>query len=210
MTTTTPETNPAELPSGGGADEPIVARAGRYYRNTRYVVSLGLVLVGAWFAYDGWVRYPQERAMHQQNPKTGVPHTDTDIRLQKTLGSLLPPAGLLFLGWTLYRSRGAYRLQRDVLSVPGHPDVPLDAIRAMDKSKWDRKGIAYVEYDLSPGAPGAGGAPAALDYRSPGGRITLDDFVYDRPPTDAIVGRIEAHLAHGAEATIPQDQQPAA
>ena len=183
MTTTTPPTTSTEPQPTGAADDPIVARAGRYYRNTRYVVSLGLVVIGLWFAYDGWVTYPREQAMHQQNPKTGVPHSDTDIRLQRVLGGMLPPAGLLFLAWTLYQSRGAYRLAGDVLSVPGHGDVPLDSIRQMDKSKWDRKGIAAVEYQKPSGAPGW---------------LILDDFVYDRPPTDAIVERIEAHLASAA------------
>lgn len=182
MTTTTPPTTSTEPVPSGTADDPIVARAGRYYRNTRYVFCLGLIGMGLWFAYDGWVRYPREQAMHRENPKTGKPHTDTDIKLQKVLGTTLPPAGILFLGWTLYRSRGAYRLAGNVLSVPGHPDVPLDAIRAMDKSRWDRKGIACVDYEVD--------APAGA-----AGRITLDDFIYERPPTDRIVERIEAHLS---------------
>ena len=157
----------------------IVARAGRYYRNTRYLFVLGMVLMGAYFAYDGWVGYPRERAKHQQDPKTGVPHTDMDILLQKVLGCTLPPLGLIFLGWTLHNSRGAYRLGGDVLSVPGHPDVPMDAVRALDKSLWDRKGIAFVDYEVA----------------GRQGTLKLDDFVYDRPPTDQIVERIESHLA---------------
>ena len=80
----------------------------------------------------------------------------------------------------------------DVLSVPGHPDVPLEAIRQMDKSRWDRKGIAKVEYELAPGQSN---------------RLTLDDFIYDRPPTDRIVERIEAHLARSAPRS-GEDVQP--
>ena len=186
------DTPPAQ-PATGDGDEEIVARAGRYYRNTRYIFSLGLVLMGAWFAYDGWVAWPRQAAMHRENPKTGAPRSETDIRLQRVLGSLLPPAGIAFLIWTLYQSRGAYRLRGDVLSVPGHPVIPLDAIRAMDKSKWDRKGIATVQYELTPGRPGW---------------LVLDDFVYDRPPTDRIVERIEAHLAQSA-APVENEPTPA-
>jgi hypothetical protein len=191
MTSTSTDTASADPQQPADGDDPIVARAGRYYRNTRYIVSLALILVGAWFAYDGWVRYPQERALHEQNPKTGVPHSDTDIRLQKILGATLPPAGLLFLAWMLYQSRGAYRLQGGVLSAPGHPDVPLDAIRQLDKALWDKKGIAWIEYELQPGVPR---------------QLVLDDFIYDRPPTDQIVERIETHLAQSA-GQLPVDGQ---
>ena len=65
---------------------------------------------------------------------------------------LLPVAGVAFLCWALYNSRGAYRLTGETLRVPGHPPIPLDRIEELDKDKWDKKGIAYVNYRLS-GAP---------------------------------------------------------
>jgi hypothetical protein len=96
------------------------------------------------------------------------------------------------LAWFLYTSRGEYRLSGDTLTVPGHPPVPLQFIRSLDKSFWDRKGIAYIDYELP--------APSVS------GRIKLDDFVYERPPTDAIVERIEHYLAaatpHTTEAAV--------
>jgi hypothetical protein len=182
MTLITTDPASAAHPTSGDGEE-IVARAGRYYRNTRYLFVAGMIVMGAYFAYDGWVGYPREQALHQQNPKAGVPHSDTDILLQKVLGCTLPPLGLLFLGWTLHNSRGAYRMTADVLSVPGHPDVPMEAVRAIDKSNWDRKGIAYVDYEV-------GGQV---------GRLKLDDFVYDRGPTDRIMDRVQAHVAPAAE-----------
>ena len=90
----------------------------------------------------------------------------------------LPPLGLLVLGWSLYRSRGSYRLANNILQAPGHPPVPLEAIRSIDKTDWDRKGIAHVNYELANGAKGT---------------VTLDDFIYDRPPTDEIFRRIEVY-----------------
>jgi hypothetical protein len=165
----------------------IVAGPGRYYRNMRYLFVAGMLFLAAWFGYDGWVRYPRDAAQHRLNPKTGVPHSDTDIRLQRALAAVLPPAAVLFLAWTLYNTRGTYRLRGDVLSVPGHPNVPLDAVRAIDKSKWDRKGIAYVEYDVN----------------GRQGRLRLDDFLYERAPTDRIVEQIEARLVPEGTATEP-------
>ena len=180
--TTTAAPDPAAT-----ADEPIVARAATYYRVTRYIFSLVLLVMGAWFAYDGYVNWPRQNEQHLRHVRDPVTYPDdapsrdsASIALQKFLGVTLPVAGIGLLAWTLYSSRGAYRLAGDVLRVPGHPDVPLSGITQIDKSKWDRKGIAKLDYELPTGQKG---------------RLTLDDFVYDRPPTDTIVKRIEAHLA---------------
>ena len=185
MTTTTEHTTATPA-----ADEVISARGGTYYRVTRYIFSALLLAMGGWFAYDGFVTYPRDNAMHllhvrdpAKYPKDYPTHNAASIRLQKILGFTLPVVGVGLLGWTLYNSRGAYRLAGDVLSVPGHPDVPLSGITQIDKSKWDRKGIAHLSYTLS-------------DGRS--GRLTLDDFVYDRPPTDRILETIEKKLGVAA------------
>lgn len=180
----------AATPDSAPAHDEIVARPGCYYRNTRFIFVAATLFFAAYFAYDGWVAWPREAAMNRQDPKTGAPHSDFDIRLQKILACSLPPVGIALLAWTLYNSRGVYRLRGDVLSVPGHPDVPFDAIRAIDKSKWDRKGIAYVEYEVGGRA----------------GRLRLDDFVYERQPTDKIMERVEAHVAPPQGFDVVQQQ----
>ena len=40
----------------------IVARAGRYYRNTRYIMFALLLGMGGWFLYDGFIGWPNENA----------------------------------------------------------------------------------------------------------------------------------------------------
>jgi hypothetical protein len=80
---------------------------------------------------------------------------------------------------TLHVSRGTYRLTGDTLEVPGHPPVRLGEITEIDSSKWDRKGIAYLRYQTAGRASG---------------RMTLDDFVYEREPTDQIYDRAVAAL----------------
>ena len=186
MTTTAPDTA-----ASTAAGEPIVAYAGTYYRVTRYIFSAVMLAMGAWFAYDGYVTYPRHNELHRlhvldpvQNPKDYATHNASSIRLQKMLGGALPAVGIGLLAWTLYNSRGEYRLAGDVLSVPGHPDVPLDYVTQIDKQKWDRKGIAYLDYALPTGQKG---------------RIRLDDFVYDRPPTDRILETLEARLGVTAD-----------
>lgn len=183
-------------------DGDIVARAGRYYRNTRYIMAVLLIGMGGWFAYDGWVAWPEgnrkiaelrtqltaaqdakddaKAGQLSEELKDYTYHNDAAILLQKILAFTLPPLGLGLLAWALHNSRGEYRLSGQTLSVPGHPPITLDQVRAIDRTLWDRKGIAYIEYDAPPHPPG---------------KLRLDDFVYERGPTDRIFQRIEAHLA---------------
>lgn len=196
----------------------VVARAGRYYRNTRYLMCLMFIGMGLWFGVDGFSRYPAQNVRlaqiesrltaidaqlnggdrrpdaatqeslvreqlelqnEQKSLHGGQPHTETDIALQRFLALALPVAGLILLAWALYNSRDAYRLTGDTLQAPGHPPVPLSAIKDLDERQWDRKGIAYAKYELPD---------------STRGTIKLDDFVYDRPPIDAIYDRIKAEI----------------
>jgi hypothetical protein len=172
-----------------------------------------LIGAGLWFGYDGFVGWPEhnrkladvkrqiddaERAGDTSGAATAratlggmsKEHSENDIRLQKLLAFGLPPLGIALLVWALYKSRGAYRLSGNTLSVPGHPSISLDDVRRVDKRLWDRKGIAYVDYEVQ---------------GSPAGRIKLDDFVYERKPTDQIFERIERYVtpasATGAEPT---------
>src|SRR5687767_10599877 len=194
----------AEVPA---TSTEIVAPPATYYRWTRYVMAIMLIGGGLWFAYDGWIGWPghnerlyavqRERdAAEKAGDSTKVTqlnvkiskmnrhYSGKDLLAQRALGAVLPPAGVALLIWTLYNSRGAYRLSGDTLHVPGHPPVPLSAIRRIDKRLWDRKGIAFIDYELD-GATGG-------SERS--GQLKLDDFVYERKPTDEIYERIEHYV----------------
>jgi hypothetical protein len=184
---------------GTGTAAPIVARAGRYYRNARYLMVVGLVVMGAYFAYDGYKGYPERnrridavnaevdravtddqraRAVELQR-QLGAKKSDTDIGLQKVLGFGLPAVALAYLVYFLRKSRGEVRLENDVLSVPGHPPVPLASVTNVDNRLWKKKGIAHVSYDVA----------------GRRGRLTLDDFVYQQLPVDAIYDRLQARAA---------------
>jgi hypothetical protein len=173
----------------------LVARPAKYYRWTRYIVVAGLIGFGIACIRDGFYEYPRRHQAytdainHGRKPDT-ADQSHLNIVLNQALGVTLPALGVVGLAWFLYSSRGEYRLSGDVLHVPGHPPVPLDAIRSLDKTRWDRKGIAMVEYELPGKATGAK-------------TIKLDDFVYERAPTDAIVERIERYLApHATESPV--------
>src|SRR5688572_22777134 len=175
---------------------PHVARAGRYFRNVRYIIFLAAFLAGLYFLYDGFVDWPHEQREYRRlqaeitaAQEKGEPfehlrseqaelhdRSDSDILIQRVLGLTLPPLALLLLIRWLYISRGQIRLdEMDTLHVPGHGPIPASAVTHVDDALWDRKGIAYLEYE----APGG-----------ETGRVRLDDFVYERPPTDAIHDRL--------------------
>jgi hypothetical protein len=197
---------------------PIVARAGRYYRNARYLMFAIIVGMGGWFMYDGFVKYPesnrvyddlvQKLAQMEKDPnrdeatylsvtlrvKSMSRHEEFSILLQKLLGFTLPIVGIGLLIYWLKNSRGEIRLENGVLTLPGSPAVPLSSMDELDKELWDRKGIATVYYTLDDNTTG---------------KFLLDDFVYQAHPIRAIVKAIEGELQAQDEiiARAEQEQQ---
>jgi hypothetical protein len=201
MTSDQPPAGVAESSKPDYSSGDIVARAGRYYRNTRYLMCALLIGMGAWFAYDGWIAWPEENRKVAQlkeqqadarrrgdgveegrinaELKDHKEHSQLDLNIQKLLAALLPPLGIALLFWTLRNSRGEIRLAGRELSAPGHPTIDLNDIKKVNNDLWDRKGIAWIKYETAQGQSG---------------EIRLDDFVYDRPPTDAIYDRVAQHM----------------
>lgn len=192
----------------------IVAGPGRGYRIKFALFGLLMVGMGMWFGYDGFIGWPEmnqklatlkiqrEAAVRAGNAKAsqdlltqinqlnnGEPRTDSDINLQKFFCFALPPLGIFLVARAFRNSRGEYRLERNVLTVPGHPPVPLENITEIDRRLWDRKGIALLNYDLE----------------GKSGTIRLDDYFHDRPPTDEIFKRVEQFV--GGEPAQPPEEE---
>jgi len=187
--------------------QPIAARAGRYYRNARYVMTALVLAMAGYFAYDGWSGYPahnlkvdevtqklntttddaEKARLGKELKALGEKHQDKDIQLQKQLAIGLPFPAIAYLIFVVRRSRGVIRLENDTLTAPGHPPMTLAEITQVDKSQWKKKGIAKFHYTA------AGRA----------GVVTLDDFVYQQKPIDDIYEVIARH--HGVwEAPTPK------
>jgi hypothetical protein len=212
--TDVPENFPPEPtdPAVAGGDE-IVAQPDDGYRWKHLIMSILMIAGGLWFAYDGWINWPnmnvkaaqveKQLEVAQRNKddtkaatlsaelRKYEKHNDASILLQKILAFVLPGFGLLWGIWTIKDTRGEYRLSGDTLYVPGHPPVPFDHIRRIDKRKWDRKGVAYLHYEH--------GAPPTQRV------LKLDDFAYERKPTDDILELIEKNLlSPAAAASLPR------
>jgi len=185
---------------------PVIARAGSYYRRTRYIMFIVLFGFGVYAIYDGFKGYPEHNrkfdeidariaeAKKESNSndvakyeeelrKHGAKQSDFNVLFNRIVGLALPPLSLLMLAWVLYRSRGEIRMENDTLHFPGHPPVPFSAITAVDTRLWDRKGIAQVEYALPEGQRG---------------KFTLDDFIYERPPIDTMYDSITGYIKDAA------------
>jgi hypothetical protein len=181
---------PQPTPAPPVPQYPIVARADSAYRWKRYALVAVLFFYGLYSLYDGYYHYPQANAAARAKGYDQMPYPAYDIPLNRRLGILLPPLSILLLMWSLHISRGEIRFDGATLSMPGHPPVPLNALRKMDRSKWDRKGIAIFDYQL----PGT----------STAGRLKLDDFVYQRKPVDQIFAALEAAVIAAAGILPPR------
>jgi hypothetical protein len=194
----------------------IVAKSANYFRNARFIVVLMMLGFGGYCLYDGFAKYPQQNEKQKENAlakaRSSLDRTLTEseereiikdceknpknstmsISLNRAMGFLLPPGGFALLAWTLYRSRGVIRLKGETLEVPGHPAIGLDAIRRIDQTLWDRKGIAYIEYELADGNKG---------------RACLDDFIHNDLAVKEIMTRIETFVKKKIEPDASEPKQ---
>jgi hypothetical protein len=130
---------------------------------------------------------PEKRGeLEAAKKKLGARKDDFGMMFNKVLGIALPPLSILLLWRWLNMSRGEYRLEDNVLSVPGHPPVKLTDITEIDTDLWKKKGILYVDYRAADGQ----------EYT-----LKLDDFVYEQVPTDCIY----EHIKHEMKSRVKEE-----
>ena len=190
---------------------PIVARRGTYFRNARLILVAVVFVFGIWSAYDGFKAWPELNKQIEENNRQlnaadkndlakigelskkqkqlGEPKNSAALLLNRILAFVLPALSIAYLVYFLHKSRGEIRLENDVLTAPGHPPVPLSAVTSIDAKLWDKKGIAKVHYTTA----------------DKSGTITLDDFVYDQKPVDAIYDRLKAATSAPVEPPVKND-----
>jgi hypothetical protein len=154
----------------------IVAKAAKVYRYKRYALVIFIFCYGLFSLYHGFKVYPRENQQAREQGLEVMPHPGFDVQFNVVMGIALPPLSLVFLGWTLYASRGRYEFDGQTITVPGHANVSVKQIKKIDREKWDRKGIAYLHYQVP------GNAKLAV--------ITVDDFIYEQAPTDEMFKQI--------------------
>jgi hypothetical protein len=181
-------------------------------RYSRRFLLMGVAAIGfaLWFLYDGAITYPnqRERALayeelqkenaddpvafrdrwHETAAKNswptsypGEPKTENDITLQFVMAGIVTVVAALLLSIPL-RSRGRWIEASDsgITSSWGE-NFHYDQVRELNKRQWRSKGIAKVTYD-------DGGRKR---------RFVIDDYKFDRYPTDDILFQLEQHIDPG-------------
>lgn len=182
---------------------PATAKIGWNYRWRLGVLGLMFTLWGVWSIWDGAIAYPEQNRKHEaytelhdegNNPRFaeqwtelseekgwdpedhGKPHSEFDLAVQFVMAGVTGPIGLIFLG-SFFMSFGRWVESTDgKLLANGGREVDYDHITALDKARWKTKGIAVVRY--------------------PEGKITLDDWKFDREATEVILRDIEENINH--------------
>lgn len=171
------------------------------YRNRLLLIALGAMLYAAWCLYDAMVAYPDQIDAYQsiQTVKDDYPdewktkwpevaeandwdptkepdkRTNGDITTQWLQFAIVFPIGSYCLFSVLIWSRRFIGADEEHLYANGGVEVPFDQISRIDASRWENKGIARVYYDLGSGEQ----------------NVLIDDFKFERQPTDAIFTRIK-------------------
>lgn len=174
------------------------------------VIGAMMLAFSGWFLYDGLVGYPLQQEIWtaynkiiQDNPGDPVEHArlwgehakakgwptatpkkkveDKDILTQKIIAGITAPFGLYFL-WTFFAARGRWvEADEQAVTTNSGKRAEYDAIQSIDKSRWQRKGIAVVHY----------GRDGSTDS------ILLDDWKFEREPTKRILAAIEERMPGG-------------
>lgn len=168
-------------------------------------VAVITLILGLYFCYDGFIGYPHQRKValtYEQFQNEGrvdqwpkyaeaqgwevtpeSPKSNSDIMLQRLLGGFALPIGLLF-GIATLRSLGRYVAcdEQQGISNGKYSMVPFESMTKLDKSRWQKKGIVIVHFDLN----------------KKHGKIVLDDWKMDTENTEKILRIIEEKTGFGS------------
>ncbi len=187
-------------------DMSIRATADNKFNRRNLLISVVLLAVGAWSAYDGFIAFPKklkiaeeyatlydldksERTIKWQEItaekgwKREVPKAPQDVQGDILFNYLL--FGLctilgLFFGFKFVRTRGSWlELENNQIRTSWGTSFDLNQIQRIDKIKWSKKGIAKVVYKDTQGLEKT---------------FVIDDFKYERVSAGKILEAAEAGL----------------
>ena len=173
------------------------------YRWRLALIGVVCLLFAAWSAYDGFVKYPRlndharQYVEYQQDNGEGwqetwpdyarehnlpeIPHPpkgDFSMIAQYVQLAITLPIGLWFTYLFLASLNRWVASDEAGLSSSGGEQVPYDSITTLDKKRWENKGIAVVTYTADQGER----------------RFVIDDWKFERDPTDQILIEVEQRL----------------
>lgn len=198
------------------------------YRNRLILIALGALLYAAWCLYDALVGYPdgqrareafeQVQLEHPEDWKSQWPAvadengwdgtrepeevSDMNIMTQWLQFAIVFPIGAYCLYSLAMWSRRYIGADDAKLYASGGVEVPYEKVVRVDAARWASKGIARVAYDLGHGEQD----------------LIIDDWKYEREPSDGVYERLRQHvdadrfdgLGGADEPSDPQDPAPGA
>jgi hypothetical protein len=148
----------------------VVARVSKIWRKRMILLTAFALGAAGWFFYDGFVGYPKQivrakefqqferegrvpdwpahaasKGWRTDNP--GPPKTAKDLATQKQCGLLGVVLALGLAGYWLWSEGRSMRLEGELITAPTGTQVRLEEIKAVDRKKWDTKGIALAIYE---------------------------------------------------------------
>ncbi len=198
-----PASDPAASATPTG---PVRTTISNGYRIRLALIGAGLTGFGCWALYDGFIAYPRQNEIYAEFEQFKEDNDDwqtswaayadergyqtnynklkqrgqiKDIAAQYLYAGLTLPFGLWFLyGFATSAGRWVEADDSGVRDSKG-ADLTWDQITGLDDARWKNKGIAYLSYDE------AGTTK----------RVLLDDWKFQREPTDAIYKLAKARLS---------------
>lgn len=183
----------------------LTARITPIWKKQKLFIALFLLAFGAWFFWDGAVKYPRTNERYSTWKKyhdagqdaewkthaasrgwkaepPDHPYTVHQIRGQFLYGSIAAASGLLALLYWWWQIGRTIQLNDEAVTSPAGTRVPFSAITGLGLKKWESKGFAVVRY--------------AIDGRK--GEFVVDDYKFDTDTTRAIVEEIKRRLEERA------------
>jgi len=124
---------------------------------------------------EAWTAYAESHDLPITKPKL---HDDIKffVTYNYFIGTIFTLLGLWCLGVALPVIGKWIELRDGKLSTKGGSEIALKDITAIDKTRWEKKGIAKV---------------SATDADGKVRTMTIDDLKFEREPTDKIMAEIE-------------------
>lgn len=189
------------------------------YRWRLFAIAIGCLAFAGWSAYDGFVAYPlknQYAATFEQYKQDhgadwvntwepyanehGIPiepdppKSQFSMIAQYVQMGITLPIGLLF-GYVYLSTMGRWIASSEQgLTSSRKQNISYEAIRTLNKARWNSKGIAVVCYD-------------AGDRER---RLVLDDWKFNRAMIGVILADVEAQLSDDQIVGGVREPDPAA
>lgn len=188
------------------------------YRNRLILIAVAAMLYSAWCTYDALYGYPKKERIYEKFVETQEKYPDTwsaewektateqgwdtsntpeapgdwDIATQWIQFAVVFPIGAYCLFSLAMWQRRYIGADESKLYSHAMDGVTFDAVTRIDAARWESKGIAVIYYDAGQGEKS----------------LVLDDWKYEREPSDAIFDRLRENIGEDKITGLTEPMDP--